>query len=136
MKLLNSYPSKFLLGKNNEENIYLSVPSFDCNWGFGYIGNKNTHYHLYSLMKETDLYNGLKKHFGDTLTIKEENLYEFCEIVKTIYSLKETAEVFGRGGSHYTTNPLKGLIIDKDLVNKINGKLIPELIDYMYKILV
>ena len=139
MNLLSNYPEKFLLGRVNNENIYLAKPSWDCGWywGFGYIGNSNCHYHLSGIGKENNknLYDGLKEHFGNTLVLRESSLWKFCEIVSTIYKLKDTAEVFRVGGAHYTNNPCKELIIDKSIVEKINSTLIPQLIEEMYKVL-
>ncbi len=42
--------AKVLFGVDNEskENIYISKPTWDCDsyWSFGYLGNRNCHYHL------------------------------------------------------------------------------------------
>ena len=62
----------------------------------------------------------------------QNKLWTFCEVVQTIYHLRETAEVLGRGGSHYTTNPCADLIKNPDEVKRINEVLIPKLIDEMY----
>ena len=37
-----NFKKKYLLGYINNESIYLSPPSWDCNWywGFGYLGKK------------------------------------------------------------------------------------------------
>lgn len=137
MELLRDYPGKMFIGMNNGERVYLSKPYWSCGWywGFGYVGNKDCSYHLSGLEKGLNMYGALKKHFEDTFIVRESQMWQFCEIVKTIYHMKETAEVFGRGGVHYTTNPCKDLIIDTDLVDRINSKIIPELIDKMYNIL-
>lgn len=57
----------------------------------------------------------------------ESNLWKFCELVSTIYTLKESAEVLGRGGSHYTTNTCKDIIINKLEVERINSIVLPSL---------
>ena len=61
--------------------------------------------------------------------------YTLRELAKTIYTLKETAEVLGRGGSHITTNPLRELLTDETMVKHINEELIPKLWEEMRKIL-
>ena len=132
------FEEKFKLGKVDEDNIYLSPPSWDCDWywGFGYLGNKDCHYHLDGLSHTKNLFDALKEHFGDSLTIKEDkHLWTFCELIQTFYNLKETAEVFGRGGSNYTSNPISELIIDKNLVYKINNIILPKLFDEIETIL-
>jgi hypothetical protein len=134
---MSDYPIKVLLGRVDSRPIYLHRPSFDCGWywGFGYLGNKDCHYHLDGLNVNKNLYDALIEHFGDTLKIDKDKLWSFCEIVKTIYSLKESAEVLGRGGSHYTKNPCAEIIKKPDMVLEINSVMIPELINEMYKTL-
>jgi hypothetical protein len=74
MKTLSNY-EKILLGYNNNEPIYLSPPSWDCGWywGFGYLGNKNCHYHVDGLTKiqsQDFLTIGLVTHIGLNLTLE------------------------------------------------------------------
>jgi hypothetical protein len=151
MKTLSNY-TKILLGQKDGENIYLSPPSWDCGWywGFGYLGNKNCHYHVDGLEKiETydfeksvrlyefvNLYDGFKKHFGNSFIVKrEKDIWTLAELFKTFYNLKETAEILGRGGSHLTSNPCKDLIINKDETERINNIVLPQIFEEIYKIL-
>ena len=138
MKTLSNY-SKMYLGTNEGEKIYLSPPSWDCGWywGFGYLGNKNCHYHLDGLPKKenTNLHDALIKHFGTSLQIRPSHIWTFCELIQTFYTLKETAEVLGRGGCHYTTNPCKDLILNKDETDRINNIVLPQVFEEIYKIL-
>ena len=131
------WDKQFLIGAVDGENIYLRSPSWDCNWywGFGYLGNKNCHYHLNGLMRDKNLYDGLKEHFGDSLEIPEHLLWEFCELVSTAYKLKETAEVLGRGGSHYTNNPCQKVIMNIEESNRINGVVLPAIFDELNNLL-
>ena len=144
--------NKIKLGVVNNETIYLTPPSWDCDWywGFGYLGNKNCHYHIDGLNKiETynsekkvfeyefvNLYDGLKKHFGDSFIVKEDkDIWMLAELFKTFYTLKETAEVLGRGGSHYGYNPCS-LIIKNDIeVKRINEIVLPAIFKEIYNIL-
>lgn len=133
-----SFIDIFLMGKHNDERIYLSPPSWDCGWywGFGYLGNRNCHYHMDGLMKDTNLFDGIKKHFGDTLTIKNDSdLWQFCELMGTFYTLKEAAEVLWRGGSHYTTNPITDKIKNEKEVARINNEVMPALFDAIHAII-
>lgn len=137
-----NWTEKYLIGKVDDESIYLSAPQWDCGWywGFGYLGNKNCHYHLDGLSKKhnANLYDALYKEFGNSLTIgkieqdnfgQNSTLYTFCELVLTAYTLKETAEVLGRGGSHMTTNPLAELIKNEKEVTRINDVVLPAIFD-------
>ena len=150
--LLSEYPSKIYIGERDGEKIYLSAPSWDCGWywGFGYLGNKNCHYHVDGLTKHesydfdskvwkyefTNLFDGFKKHFGNSLIVRDSQLWTLCELFKTFYTLRETAEVLGRGGSHYTNNPCKDVIINTDEVTRINTVVLPAVFEEIYKILI
>jgi len=140
MKTLFNYPAKIYIGRNENENIYLSAPSWDCGWywGFGYLGNKNRHYHVDGLnrYKNIDLFDAFNKHFGASLVVRESQLWRLCELFKTFYTLKETAEVLGRGGSHFTTNPCAAIIKNSDEVTRINTIVLPAIFEEIYKILI
>ena len=134
-------PAKFYMGNRDGERIYLSRPSFDCNWywGFGYLGNRNCHYHLNGVTegKNINFRDAVLAHFGDSFVIKDErDVWTFSEIVLTIYTLKDTAELFHLGGSHMTTNPDAATLKAKgEWLTEINEVLIPRQIEELYKIL-
>ncbi len=123
--------------KSDGRIIHISKPSFDCGWywGFGYLGNRDEHYHLsgFANGRNINMYDALKADYSLNPKI-ENNLWEFCELVTTAYALKTTAEVLGRGGSHYCTNPLADLIINKDEVKRINEKLLPAIFNALNEI--
>lgn len=141
------WTKKYYIGRNDNGNIYLSAPKWDCGWywGFGYLGNANCHYHLDGLASEyrTNMYDALIKHFDKAFIFKTEIeedkynnlLWQFCELVSTAYSLKETAEVLGRGGAHYTTNPLAELIKNEAEVKRINETVLPAIFDKLDEVL-
>lgn len=135
------FTSKVLLGKVDNENIYLSPPSWNCSWywGFGYLGNKGCYYHVDGLNRyeNINLFDAFKKHFdkGTFIVKSDKDLWTLCELFETFYTLKETAEVLGRGGSYYTTNPCKDLIVNQDEVNRINEVILPAIFDEIYLIL-
>lgn len=143
---------KIKLGVVDNKNIYLSPPSWDCGWywGFGYLGNKDCHYHVDGLKKiETynyeakvwvyefvNLYDGFKKHFGDTFIVKNDSdIWKLAELFETFYSLKNIAEVYNRGGSHLSSNPCADLIKNSDEVKRINVVLLPAIFEEIYNIL-
>lgn len=131
------WTNRFLMGKTEEGNIYLSPPSWDCGWywGFGYLGNRNCHYHLSGIDKDKNMYDALKHHFGESLTIPDCHLWQFCELIKTAYALKETAEVLDRGGSHYTNNPCSEIIKNKEETDRINSIVLPAIFNAINNIL-
>jgi len=123
-------------GDENWEN--LAAPSWDCDWfwGFGYLQNKSIHHHIDGLDKSKNMFDALQSYYGDTLTIKDEkDLWTFCELMATFYALKKTAEVLGRGGSHYTTNPVAGVIENKEEARRINEVVMPAIFDALEDLL-
>jgi hypothetical protein len=126
--------------KSDKARIYLSAPSWNCDWywSFGYLGNSNEHYHLssYANGRNINLYDALVKDYDLNLCLADHNLWLFCELARTAYSLKESAEVFGRGGSHYCQNPCAELIKDEGLVAKINGILLPAIFEKIEQIFI
>ena len=152
-KLLREYPKFTKLGTSShfDGDVFIVRPTWDCGWywGFGYlerwnsrIGDIDFHTHIDRQFSENkdgrscNWYEGMQDLFdqGDVFE-NDRQRWQFLEIVKTIYNLKMTAEVLGRGGSHYGNNPLAEEIKHHNEVIRINQYLIPKLIDEMYKVL-
>ena len=141
----------FGIRKSDNAGIYLSGPSWDCGWywSFGYLGNKDEHYHLdnyqakdhlfkledgsfkYLTEKRNEsMFDCLKTDYELCKSLKDDtNLWKFCELAKTAYTLKETAAVLGRGGSHYTKNPCKDIITNAAEVDRINTEVLPAIFE-------
>lgn len=151
MKTKRNYP-KIYLGTHDNEKIYLTPPSWDCDWywGFGYLGNRNCHYHVdglktikeYNFEKQywsterVNLYDGFKKHFGDSFIVKDDrDIWTLAELFETFYSLKNIAEVYNRGGSHMSSNPCKDIIKNAEEYKRINEIVLPQIFEEIYKIL-
>jgi len=137
MKAINGLSKVFFgVRKSDNERIYLSKPSWDCSWywGFGYLGNRNEHYHLSGYANGKNVYDALLADYDLNEKIKE-NLWVFVELVTTAYTLKETAEVLGRGGSHYTTNPCKSIIINEVETKRINEDVLPAIFNEIGRII-
>lgn len=131
--------TKLFFGKRKSDgvNIYLDLPSFDCGWywSFGYLGTKNEHYHLSSYA------NGRNINMYDALTVDYElneklklQLWNFCELATTAYTLKEYASVLHLGGSHYTVNPCKVILQNIDEWQRINKVVLPAIFAEIEKI--
>ena len=150
MKLKNEY-EKTRLGNNQNQSIFLSPPSWNCGWywGFGYLGNDDCHYHVDGLTKiETydfekkvrqykfvNLKDGFDLHFGKSYTIRPSHRWTFAELFKSFYQLQSTAEMFGRGGCHLSSNPCQEFIKDESKAFEINSAILPEVFDRIYKII-
>ena len=145
---------KFGIRKSDGEVIYLTDPTWDCGryWSFGYLGNSQEHYHLENYQSADRVFKLEDGTFG-MLTEKRnismydaliadydlepgilKNLWTFCELALTAYALKKTAELYGRGGSHMTTNPCKELLTKPDIVTHINEVELPAIFAELTKI--
>lgn len=152
-KLLREYPKFVKLGTSShfDGDVFIVRPTWDCGWfwGFGYLerwngrkGDIDFHTHINVEFSENgqshrcNWYESMKHLLdqGDVF-VDNHDRWTFLEIVKTIYNLKMTAEVLGRGGSNYADNPLSDEIYNPIEVRRINEDLIPKLIDEMYKVL-
>ena len=120
---------KRYLGKLDGEKVWLAPPSWDCEWywGYGYIENKNLHTHFNLLGTTDNLFNAIQKRFDGTFSLQGSNLWVFCELMETFYTLKEIAEVYSRGGSHYASNPLADILRNPDEYKRINENLLPKI---------
>lgn len=137
MTTKTNFTSDILIGNiKGGGYVHLAAPSWDCDWywGFGYIQNKNINTHFDSL-GNNNMYDNIKDNFTDFIIQDDKDLWQFCELMQTFYNLKNTAEVLGRGGSHYTKNPLSELIKNTDEVERINNILMPAIFDEIYALL-
>lgn len=136
MKTLSNY-SKILLGKNDGQNIYLSPPSWDYGWywGFGYLGNNDCHYHIDGLNKNINLHDAIIEHFGNTLTVRPSDVWTLAELFKTFYDLKTVTSIL-KGSSGLTSNPCKNIILNIDEITRINNIVLPQVFEEIYKILI
>ena len=136
---------KLLLGVDKDgQQYWLEKGTWDCGWywSFGHIHYGDGFNHFDNLFSKDEkdrpcnLYNGFKARITDSPLyqpgedeIDHKRLWEFCDLAKTIYCLKETAEVLGRGGSNYSGNPLcKDLVKDEAYVKRLNEEVLPKLI--------
>lgn len=137
MELLREYPQRVWLGTTHEgDEIYIDRPQWSCEWywSFGWLYGKDVFTHI-KYIGTSHLFNNIKQHFTRTVFTTDKDLWVFCEISASIYTLKECAELFHRGGSHYMQNPCKELLTQHDWEHHINAVLIPSLIDEFYKVL-
>lgn len=127
---------KVYIGENGGKREYLFAPSWDCGWywGFGYLGHEDLHHHVDSISTSKNLYDALTEYYGDSLVLKEDKLWTFCELMRTYYILKDTAEALGRGGAHYSTNPCEDIIKNGAEVKRINETVMPALFNEVYKL--
>lgn len=139
----------YLLGADSDGIRYwLERASWDCGWywGFGYVetytNNKSpersrdiqSHQHFNGLFLERNIFDSFKELLTET-PLDNNEIWKLLELMKTFYTLRETAETYNRGGAHITTNPIKEQIQNKEEENRINQKILPAIFEEVYKIL-
>ena len=120
---------KRYLGELDGEKVWLAPPSWECEWywEYGYIQNKHLHTHFSMLDTNDNLYNAIEKRFNGTFSLQDGNLWTFCELMQTYYYLRDIADVYSRGGSHYTSNPLADILRNPEENRRINEHLLPNI---------
>ncbi len=142
------YLPKFLLGhrKDGDARTFLEAPTWDCNWywGFGYLRNCDGYFHLHNFQQPQNVH-GVKRNINMRDALLEDydlneriknDLWTFCELVETVYTLREAAEVYNRGGSHYAVNPCVNSIKNAEEYRRINWEVLPSIFDTIYNLFV
>jgi hypothetical protein len=103
------------------EGIGLEKHKWDCGWywGFGYVGNKNCHFHFDSFLENTKLASEL---FRET-HISDSDWWVIRDLFKQAYALKEAAAVYRHGG-HQTSRPgVTDIIKNRVVEDRLNEDL-------------
>ena len=154
----------YLLGIKDDEEIWLEAPSWDCDhyWGFGYIEtysgkspstsrdiNSHSHWNS-SIVGKQESYDHSKRCFvsGDYIhhlndnpavtasVLTDKESWKLAEYMQSFYTLKETASLYTRGGSHLTSceDEIK-LLKDSGLAEVINKQQLPALFKLIIELL-
>lgn len=135
--MTTKFQMRFRMGKPVDDGEhalyeYLAAPEWACEWywAFGYLQNKDIHHHIDTLDHTRNMKDALRAYYGDSLTITDEDdLWTFCELMRSFYVLKETAEVLGRGGTHFASNPVSSVIKNEAEARRINHEVMPAVFD-------
>ena len=143
----------YLLGADADGiKYYLQKESWDCNWywGLGYVetftNNMNperskdisSHQHFDGLFLKNTRMNGFdafKEFFAETPLTNSE-IWELVDLMQTAYTLRKSAELFGRGYSHYTERAEVAVVKNTEYAGRINHVMIPEVMNRVRAILV
>ena len=137
----------YYLGKHNGNKVYLAKPRWDCGWywGFGYLeaytNNNNPHLsrdischtHVSSFGKDTNLHDAFAE-FKE-LTMTDDELWEFCDLMKSFYTLSAAAELFKGGCSNYSSKGKIDEMLLPDYVKNINQVILPKLFERVLNLL-
>ena len=146
----------YYLGVMDGEPAYLQEATFDCGWywGIGYVEtftnerqpersrDISMHTHFDYLMDSQrnqfggtmNWWDAFKNVFRTTL-LKDSEIWTVVEIMKSLYTARKYSDMIHRGGSNYTSNPVAETINNDTEYKRINEKVIPALLDALYKIL-
>jgi hypothetical protein len=130
---------KIYLGTIGNDKIYLSKHSWDCNWywSFGYIGNKNLHFHIESLinyryMKDCSIplakkvtssnFTNIDTIFSETW-LTQANWWILRDLFIQAYALKKVAELYRYGGHQTTKLGITDIIRNEVMESFINKDL-------------
>lgn len=123
---------------------YLEKESWDCGWywGLGYVetftNNRcpeqsrdiSSHQHFDGLFLNgrNCAYDEFKEFFAET-PLTDDEIWELVDLMKTAYTLRKTAEVMGRGYSHYTSRAKVEEVKKPEYVETINQIMIPAVME-------
>ena len=144
-KTINKFGEHYLLGINKEgKHIWLEKESWDCGWywGAGYLHEftndrcptqskdlqMHTHFDSLFLNKNKSAYDLLDEYF-DAMVVNKDQRYELVDLMMTMYKLKECAEIFHHGNSWQTERAKIDDLQDKNMEDKINKVLLPQVFD-------
>lgn len=106
---------------STNERIYLSKHSWDCDWywGLGYVGNRNTHFHFETYLKDGKLASEL---FTDC-NFTDSNWWIIRDLFVQAYALKEVAAVYRHGGFQSGRKGITDLLKSEEKAKQANDDL-------------
>mgnify|MGYP000885812077 CR=1 FL=1 len=148
---INKFGEHYFLGIDQDnKKVYLQKASWDCGWywGFGYLrtftNNNNpevsrdisshTHFDSEIINGKSHAFNNFKNYFKRT-PLTDNEIWQLCDYMSTFYNLKKSAEIFGRGYSHYTEKAKLDIIKNNEITNKINKEMLPALFEKIEELL-
>lgn len=140
----------YLLGTDgNGKKHWLCEATWDCDWywGLGYVESftnnhhperardidGHTHFNWLTDGKK-NLYNSFND-FIDTTPLSDSEVWTLCELMKSLYTLRDYSDLLHIGGAHYTSNPESDTIKNDTEYKRINEVVIPRLLERVYKLL-
>jgi hypothetical protein len=142
---------QFLIGSDKSGILYWleeSKLSCDWYWSVGWIQtftannnpkvsrDINSLMHFDSMMERTgkNWFDGFRETFKESV-LTDKELWVFAELMKSLYTVNEYAELVYRGCSNYTTNPSEIIIKNMEEYNRINNVVIPAILSNIYSLL-
>ena len=141
----------YLLGKDkNGVSYWLEAATWDCDWYWGggyvetYTNNDfpersrdiDSHQHFDGLFFKSNKngYDAFKEFFVE-YPFTDKELWKIVELMKSFYIARNYSDMLHLGGAHYTSNPAAETIKNTEEYERINNKVIPAIMNELYKIL-
>lgn len=149
---INNFGEHYFLGINQDnKKVYLEKANFNTfgwYWGFGYLhtftNDKNPgasrdisshkHFDTEIINGKNNTFDNFKNYFKAT-PLTDDEIWQLCDYMNTFYALKKSAEIFGRGYSHYTEKAKLDIIKNSEITNKINFEILPALFEKIEELL-
>lgn len=119
---------RIYLGVNSDgESISLKKHKWDCGWywSFGYVGNRNLHYHIDSMINHPshydDKWTNVTRQFRETW-LTQDQWWILRDLFITAYALKKAAECY-RCGGHQTHKARDHHVVSADMATLLNADL-------------
>jgi hypothetical protein len=142
----------YLLGQDAEGTLYwLEEAKWDCDWYWGggyvetYTNNERpamsrditSHSHFDSMFFNNQRLNGHDAFtsFFESTPFTDKEIWQICELMKSFYIARQYSDMLYCGGAHYTSNPSKDVIKNEEEYQRINTKVIPDIMKSLYEIL-
>lgn len=142
---------QYLLGRDKDGTLYwLREALFynDSYWGMGYINTftNNERPDLSDDIKSIQCFDGLFMHkminmhdrmelFFEEMTLSGKELWTLCELMESLYAVKEYSDMIRNGGDHYGINPCREVMKNAKEYERINKIVIPKILSEIYKLL-
>lgn len=126
------------------EVIWLTKHSWDCGWywSFGYLGNRDCHFHFDSILFLKDSKGNILYTASDLFqetNISDKEWWVIRDLFVQAYALQKAAEVYRHGGHQTSQKGVTDVIQNLEMSNRLNEdlkKLLDTLWDFVSKAVV
>jgi hypothetical protein len=117
--------NKIYIGKQENERIYLTKHKWDCGWywGFGYVGNKDCHFHMNSIISDFCKKDYKIENILEDSPFNQSEWWIILDLFKQAYAIKEASQVYRIGGHFSSKQGTTDIIKNKDLEDILNNDL-------------
>ena len=139
---------QFLLGTRDSETYWLEQAVFDCEWywAIGYVESYRGYSQLDRGWRGHQHFNGmffndndcgfdLFNDFFDATPFTDREVWKILELMKAAYTARRYSDMLHSGNAGITENPIKDVIKDIFEYKRINNRVIPSLMNELYKVL-